>query len=130
MATTTRPSRRGIGALSARSGCHVETIRYYEQIGLLPPAPRSEGGHRRYGEAEARRLGFIRRARELGFALGAVRTPPRLVDGGRYGCAQVKGITLHHLDDVAGRSPTSARSSGSWPTWPGSAPGGGCPAAP
>lgn len=97
---TTRPARRGIGALSERTGCNIETIRYYERIGLMPAAPRSEGGHRLYGEAETRRLGFIRRTRQLGFTLDEVRTLLRLVDGGRHTCAQVKRITVHHLDDV------------------------------
>jgi MerR family mercuric resistance operon transcriptional regulator len=100
MAMTTRSARRGIGALSERTGCNIETIRYYERIGLMPPATRSEGGHRLYGEAQARRLGFIRRTRQLGFTLDEVRTLLRLVDGGRYTCAQVKRITVHHLDDV------------------------------
>jgi MerR family mercuric resistance operon transcriptional regulator len=100
MATTTRSARRGIGALSKRTGCNIETIRYYERIGLMPPATRSDGGHRLYGEAQARRLGFIRRTRQLGFTLDQVRTLLKLVDGGRYTCAQVKRITVHHLDDV------------------------------
>jgi MerR family mercuric resistance operon transcriptional regulator len=97
---TTRPGRRGIGALSQRTGCNIETIRYYERIGLMHPASRSEGGHRLYAEPAARRLGFIRRTRQLGFTLEEVRTLLKLVDGGRYTCAQVKGITIHHLHDI------------------------------
>lgn len=100
MAMTTPSARRGIGALSKQTGCHIETIRYYERIGLMPPATRSSGGHRLYGEADGKRLGFIRRTRELGFTLDQVRTLLRLVDGGRYTCAQVKRITVHHLDEV------------------------------
>jgi MerR family mercuric resistance operon transcriptional regulator len=100
MPMTTPSGTRGIGALSQRTGCNVETIRYYERIGLLPPAGRSAGGHRLYTDAAARRLGFIRRTRQLGFTLDEVRTLLRLVDGGRYTCAQVKRITVHHLDDV------------------------------
>ncbi len=65
----------GIGTLSKRSSCNVETIPYYERAGLLPPATRSEGGHRLYGESESRRLGFICRTRELGFTLYQVATP-------------------------------------------------------
>jgi len=91
---------RGIGALSKRTGCNIETIRYYERIGLMPPATRSGGGHRLYGEAQSRRLGFIRRTRELGFTLDQVRTLLALVDGGRFTCAQVRRLTLHHLDEV------------------------------
>lgn len=103
MVRTIRSAGRGIGALSERTGCNIETIRYYERIGLMAPATRSGGGHRRYGETHARRLGFIRRTRQLGFPLDEVRTLLRLVDGGRYTCAQVKRITLHHLDDVRRR---------------------------
>jgi MerR family transcriptional regulator, mercuric resistance operon regulatory protein len=100
MARPTPSAGRGIGALSARTGCNIETIRYYERIGLMPPAPRSGGGHRLYGDMQARRLGFIRRTRQLGFTLDEVRTLLRLVDGGRYTCARVKRITVHHLDDI------------------------------
>lgn len=100
MDMTARSAGRGIGALSKRTGCNIETIRYYERIGLMPPATRSEGGHRLYGEAQSRRLGFIRRTRELGFTLDQVGTLLKLVDGGRYTCAQVKRITVHHLDEV------------------------------
>jgi MerR family mercuric resistance operon transcriptional regulator len=100
MPMTTPSGRRGIGALSQRTGCNIETIRYYERIGLLPPAGRSGGGHRVYTEAHSRRLGFIRRTRQLGFTLDEVRTLLKLVDGGRYTCAQVKRITVHHLDGV------------------------------
>jgi MerR family mercuric resistance operon transcriptional regulator len=97
---STLAARLGIGALSNRSGCNIETIRYYERIGLLPRAPRSEGGHRHYGEADVRRLGFIRRSRELGFTLDQIRTLLKLVDGGRHTCAQVRRITEHHADEV------------------------------
>jgi len=90
----------GIGVLSKRTGCNIETIRYYERIGLMPQATRSEGGHRLYGETHARRLGFIRRSRELGFTLDQVRTLLGLVDGGRYTCARVKRIAVGHLEEI------------------------------
>lgn len=100
MRTNTASARLGIGGLSKRTGCNIETIRYYERIALMPRATRSEGGHRQYGEAQVRRLGFIRRSRELGFTLDQIRTLLKLVDGGRYTCAQVKRITVHHLDEI------------------------------
>lgn len=93
-------ARLTIGALSERTGCNIETIRYYERIGLMPRPARSEGGHRLYREEHGKRLGFIRRSRQLGFTLDQVRTLLRLVDGGRYTCAQVKGMTVAHLDEV------------------------------
>jgi MerR family mercuric resistance operon transcriptional regulator len=85
-----------IGALSERTGVHVETIRYYEREGLLPRAPRTAGGHRVFGEAHLGRLLFIRRSRELGFSGAEVRTLLGLVDGGCT-CAEVRDLTLRHL---------------------------------
>ncbi len=93
-----RPLTRG--AVAARTGCNIETIRYYERIGLLPEPPRTEGGHRIYGEDLVKRLIFIRRSRELGFTLEEVRGLLRLVDGGAYTCAEVKAVTLDHLGTV------------------------------
>jgi len=61
------------GALAAQTGCNIETIRYYEQIGILPPPPRSDGGHRLYGQTLVRRLNFVRRSRDLGFTLEEIR---------------------------------------------------------
>ena len=59
--------RLTIGTLARRAGSNVETVRYYERIGLMPEPPRTAGGHRLYGEEHVRRLYFIRRCRELGF---------------------------------------------------------------
>ena len=92
-----------IGKLSARTGCKVETIRYYERIGLLPEPLRSEGGHRHYGQADAKRLNFILRARRLGFALDGVRALLDLADGRGNSCAEVEGIAGRHLGDVRGK---------------------------
>ena len=63
-----------IGELARRSGCNVETVRYYERIGLLPTPARTAGGYRLYETADVRRLKFARRARELGFTLEEVKT--------------------------------------------------------
>ena len=102
MPTITKPRAVPLtrGTLSKRTGCNIETIRYYEQIGLMPPPPRSEGGHRLYSEEHFRRLTFICRARELGFSLKEVRGLLDLVDGGDYSCAEVKGLTLEHIRDI------------------------------
>jgi MerR family mercuric resistance operon transcriptional regulator len=95
-----RPEDLTIGALSRAAGCNVETIRYYERIGLVPAPPRSAGGHRVYGEGDVKRLSFVRRCRELGFTLEEVRSLLALVESGRYTCEEVKAITLDHLADV------------------------------
>jgi MerR family transcriptional regulator, mercuric resistance operon regulatory protein len=88
------------GALASETGCNIETIRYYEQIGILPPPPRSEGGHRLYGPDFVNRLQFVRRARDLGFTLEEIRELLSLVDGGNYSCAQVEGVALAHVQEI------------------------------
>ena len=92
--------RQGIGELSRHTGCNIETIRYYERIGLLPPPPRTEGGHRLYADEHLKRLTFIRRSRELGFTLREVRGLLELVDGGDFTCEEVRVLTLEHLGEV------------------------------
>ncbi len=86
--------------IAERTGVHIETVRYYERIGLLPAPPRSEGGHRIYDEDLLRRLNFIRRCRELGFTLDEVRGLLLLVDGGDYTCGEVEVFTFAHLGKV------------------------------
>ncbi len=93
-------ARLTIGALSRRTGCNIETIRYYERIDLLPNPPRTEGGHRQYDEDHLKRLTFIRRGRELGFSLDQIRGLLRLVDGGDFTCAEVQTITLSHITEI------------------------------
>jgi MerR family mercuric resistance operon transcriptional regulator len=92
------PLRRG--ELARRAGCNIETIRYYEHIGLLPNPPRSDNGFRSYEERHLSRLTFIRRIRELGFTLEEVRDLLRLVDGGHYTCAQVQELALRHVEEI------------------------------
>jgi MerR family mercuric resistance operon transcriptional regulator len=98
--TVSRGPALTIGALSKHTGVNIETIRFYERVGILPRPPRSAGGHRIYGQDLLMRLGFVRRSRELGFSLDEVRGLLRLVDGGHYTCAEVRAITLDHLTDV------------------------------
>lgn len=93
-------ARLGIGALSKQTGCNIETIPYYEREGLMPDPPRTEGGHRLYEEEHVKRLTFIRRSRELGFTLEEVRGLLRLVDGAHYTCAEVRTLTLEHLEAI------------------------------
>ena len=97
---TARPWKLPIGELSRHTGVHIETIRYYEKIGLLPSPLRSEGRHRLYGSNDLKRLTFIRRGRELGFSLEEIRTLLKLVNGGDYTCNEVKTMTLQHLQHV------------------------------
>lgn len=89
-----------IGQLSEHTDCKIETIRYYEKIGLLPEPARSAGGYRVYAEDHLKRLSFIRRCRELGFTIDEIRDLLDLVDGGSYTCSDVKAITLEHVDSI------------------------------
>ena len=95
--------RLTIGRLAARTGVNIETIRYYERIGMIPVPPRSPGGQRRYQESHLRRLSFVRRCREVGFPLDEIRTLLALVDGGDYTCAEVRETTVRQLDAVRRR---------------------------
>jgi MerR family transcriptional regulator, mercuric resistance operon regulatory protein len=89
-----------IGALSKQSGVNIETIRYYEKIGVMPAPARSAGGYRIYALDHLKRLGFIRRGRQLGFSLDELRGLLHLVDGHAYTCAEVHALTLQHLTEV------------------------------
>ena len=90
-----------IGELARRSGCNVETVRYYERIGLLPTPARTAGGYRLYETADVRRLMFARRARELGFTLEGVRTLMALsTHSVRTACAEVRQLAANHLAEV------------------------------
>ena len=97
---TSRAAVLTIGALSQRTGVNIETIRYYERIGLLPPPFRSAGRHRLYDERLTQRLQFVRRGRELGFSIDELRALLRLVDQNGLACAEAKDITLNHLADI------------------------------
>jgi MerR family mercuric resistance operon transcriptional regulator len=89
-----------IGTLSARSGVNIETIRYYEKIGVMPKPSRSAGGYRVYEPEHVKRLHFVRRGRELGFSLDELRGLLRLVDGHAYTCAQVHALAVTHVKDI------------------------------
>lgn len=92
-------SEFSIGELSQQTGVNIETVRYYEKIGLLPPPPRTRGGHRLYSGTHLKRLVFIRRSRELGFALDEIRNLLDTVDAG-YSCGQVRETALAHIQAI------------------------------
>lgn len=83
-----------------RTGCNLETVRYYEKVGLLPEPPRTVSGYRRYDTSHERRLRFVMRARELGFSLDDIRELLRLVDERDQPCAEAHVVAAAHLDDV------------------------------
>jgi len=92
--------RIAIGALSKHTGTNIETIRYYERVGLLPAPARSTGGYRLYRTDHLKRLNFVRRARALGFSIGEVRTLLKLADERKRPCAEVQAVAEAHLRDV------------------------------
>ncbi|MEN3749850.1 helix-turn-helix domain-containing protein [Sphingomonas sp. HF-S3] len=89
-----------IGTLARATATSVETIRYYERIGLLPAPPRTRANYRAYGQAQLGRLSFIRRARDLGFSLDQVRTLLSLSDDADRDCAAIDRIATAHLEAV------------------------------
>lgn len=86
--------------LARRAGCHLESVRYYEKIGMLPEPPRTAAGYRVYGAGHLARLRFILRARELGFTLEEIRGLLKLADQGTLTCAEVERRTARHLAQV------------------------------
>lgn len=95
--------RLPIGMLSRRTGCKIETIRYYEKIGLLSAPARSDGGHRLYGHGHLMRLGFVRRARELGFTLDEIRALLGIATADTVSCDDAREIAASHLKQVRAR---------------------------
>lgn len=89
-----------IGELSKRTGVKVPTIRFYEQIGLLPEPPRAESNQRRYGKAEADRLNFIRYSRELGFEVEDIRALLAMTSEPQASCHQADSIARSHLSEI------------------------------
>ncbi len=92
-----------IGKLGTRAGVKVPTIRYYEQIGLLPEAERSSGNQRLYDQKALDRLAFIRHARDLGFTLEAIRDLLSLSDNPDQSCAAADAIAKAQLVEVESR---------------------------
>lgn len=92
-----------IGKLGEAAGVKVPTIRYYEQIGLLPTPERSAGNQRLYGQSAQDRLAFIRHARDLGFPLDAIRDLLSLSDRPDQSCAAADIIAKEQLAAVEGR---------------------------
>lgn len=92
--------RMTIGALGEATGVGAETIRYYERIGLLPEPARTAAGYRLYEPEHIRRLNFIRRGRELGLSLDAVRELLSLASDRLRSCARVDRLVQEHIHDL------------------------------
>lgn len=92
--------RFSIGELSRATGVKVVTIRYYEQVRLMPVPPRTEGNYRIYRREHLHRLQFVRRCRDLGFTLDQLRDLLRLSVQSRRRCSSVDRITENHLKEI------------------------------
>lgn len=98
----TRQAAEGwtIGQLAERTGCNVPTIRYYEEIGLIPPARRRPSGHRYYDAPAEELLAFIRRCRDFGFPIEQVRELVSLAHSEQRDCVETRDIAQAHLNTV------------------------------
>jgi DNA-binding transcriptional MerR regulator len=92
-----------IGRLAEAAATKIQTIRYYETIGLLAPFTRTEGGHRLYEGEDQKRLTFIRHARELGFSIPAIRELLSLSDNPETSCERADDIASRQLEEVEQR---------------------------
>jgi DNA-binding transcriptional MerR regulator len=97
------PASLSIRALADKTGCSVPTIRYYEQIGLLPPAMRTAGGHRHYLDKDLQRLQAIKRCRDFGFSIEQVRELVAMFENGDGHCVDLRDVVQAQLDALRSR---------------------------
>jgi MerR family mercuric resistance operon transcriptional regulator len=101
-----------ISEAAAASGCHLETVRYYERVGLMPQPTRTGTGYRAYTAADVERLRFISRGRALGFSLEEIRSLLRLNDDSKLSCGDVDVLARVHLTDIRQRIEELTRMAG------------------
>lgn len=89
-----------IGQLAQKVKCKVETVHYYEKIGLMAELPRTAGGHRIYGLTDIKRLNFIRRCRDLGFSIEQIRELLTFIDEPNHYCGEVKAMAMLQSREV------------------------------
>ena len=89
-----------VSELSQQTGIHIETIRYYEKIGLLPPPKRNSNGYRCYTTNSVQQLLFIKTCRSLGFSLEEIKTLYHWQQNPISNCQQVDDLVAHHLEQV------------------------------
>jgi len=86
--------------LARLTGCNLETIRYYENIGVMPEPPRTSKNYRAYDDTHVARLRFVMRSRDLGFTLDEIRDLLGLVDGKAGTCADVQALASRHIGSL------------------------------
>lgn len=92
-----------IGGVAKRAKVKVETVRYYERQGLIPPPPRRESGYREYPEGTTKRIRFIKRAQELGFSLKEVAELLALQVGPETTCGEIRKVAEAKITDIEGK---------------------------
>ncbi len=92
--------RLTIGALAERTGSSVPTVRYYEEIGLLPKAQRGPGGQRLYDESDLKRLTFVRRCRDFALPIEKIRELVSLIDNPAQDCSKARDLAELQLTHV------------------------------
>ena len=100
MTDMAKHSFMGIGEMSRQTGVGIETIRYFEKIGMMPAPGRSEGGNRQYTNDHLQRLFFINRCRQIGFSQSEIKALLSMVDAKDVTCAEVHSITVEHISDI------------------------------
>ena len=95
--------RMKISKAATASGCHLETIRYYERIGLMSSPGRTSSGYRAFCNSDVERLRFITRGRDLGFSLEEIRSLLRLAQDPDLSCGEVDQLARKHLGDIQAR---------------------------
>jgi MerR family mercuric resistance operon transcriptional regulator len=98
--TITKTRGYAIGEISRRTGVNIETVRYYERIGIIPKPDRTKGGNRQYNHEQLKRLTFVKRCRELGFSLNEVRALLEMADRDDFTCNEVHDMTVAHLAGI------------------------------
>jgi len=89
-----------IGEMSQLTGVNIETVRYYERIGIMPKPDRTAGGNRQYNHDQLKRLAFVKKCRDLGFSLDEIRALLEMVDRNDFTCGEVHQMTISHLATV------------------------------
>jgi Cu(I)-responsive transcriptional regulator len=89
-----------IGEVAEKSGIPAKTIRYYEDVGLIPPARRTESGYRDYDDRDLATLRFVQRARSLGFSVKDVGALLALWHDNARASAEVKALAADHVNEI------------------------------
>ncbi|GAB6170734.1 Hg(II)-responsive transcriptional regulator [Paradesulfitobacterium aromaticivorans] len=89
-----------IGELAKNAGVNIETIRYYERLGLIPEPPRTQSGYRVFPLEVVHRIRFIKRSQDLGFTLSEINKLLSMTESGSYGCREVREFASQKIKEI------------------------------